>query len=494
MEVLLFQPPLETKKGFSFAAISQGLIALGLYLQKHGVDVKIVHFNGSKTNLKKRVEEKINEYRPRYVGINLNWHVHCASALKIAEKTKQVDDSIKTVFGGFTASVFDKEIFSYLENKSSLEKKKPFVDVIIRGDGERPFLDFVKSGKIPRENTTFVSDNGKKIRHSLGYVQERIPDVGFGSAIDEFIDDWKSYVLRKGLRTAIMGKEETTSHNSWRGEFHLNIGKGCPNNCCYCGGGRDIQKRIFGRTKCLFRSVDRVNQDIIWLAENGVKTVYLDFDPDPGRNFYHTLFSEMDKSNLNLIFSAWSGPLDDHLLGRMNRIFEGVEVVISPESGSERQRRLLLRRGYGKPYYPNDKLVEFFKKLDSYGNKAMCYFISGLPWGTKEDFNKTLILGAYLASKFPSLFLKEYDARISGNLCAPPLYVEPGCPISRAPDVFGMKVYRKTFEDYLKNCINDNSSPLLGAHNSRNVGEEEVIDSSTRFREVVEGCSSSSRI
>ncbi len=482
IDILLFQPALITREKISFSAISNGLIALALYLKQKGLKVKICHFNGWTRSLEEFVQKKIFQYKPKNIGINLTWHTHCYQALKIAETAKNINKKIKVCLGGFTASFFDKEILDFVQQDSKSKSINPYVDCIIRGDGEKPLFKFVTEKKIPQMNTSYINKNGDFVKNSLIYTQKKLPSVGLKWRLDKLIDNWKNYIQRGGIRTSVPGVENKVGHNIDKGEFHLYVGKGCRNNCCYCGGGRDIQKLLFRRNYPIFRPLNDVIYDINQLSKNNVKTVYIDFDPDSSRKYYKKLFKKLDKKNLNLIFSALSGPIESSLLAEMDRIFNKVEIIISSETGSERLRKELLRRGFGKaPFYTNQQLVKFLEELKKKGFKAMVYFISGLPWETEKDWGETLKFGKKLSKNYQMLFVKSYDTIISRNLCAPPLYIEPGSPIYTNPDKFQMCLGRKSFKDYVNDSRCPNPNSFLGVYRYKFGSEKNVINNTKKF-------------
>ena len=76
LDLLLFQPACINQRIVSFSSISNGLIALANYINNNGYKAKICHFNidGS---LEEIVNDKIKRYKPKNIGISLDWHMHC---------------------------------------------------------------------------------------------------------------------------------------------------------------------------------------------------------------------------------------------------------------------------------------------------------------------------------------------------------------------------------------------------------------------------------
>jgi radical SAM superfamily enzyme YgiQ (UPF0313 family) len=478
--VLLIQPAVIEPKILKFGSISNGLIALAQFLYGKGYPVKIIHFFGLTTNIERMLANKINMYNPRIIGVNLTWHVHIQQALEIASIIKKIAGNIPVVFGGLTASQFDIEILEYLRKENNSDD--PVVDFIIRGDGELPFLHYLRTGHPPEYNVTIASKYIDHIRKPLSYVQKSLPRVTFESTPAEIIDDWPNYINREGIRTSIPKIEQIVGHNLSAGEFDLYLGKGCVNNCCYCGGGKDILKKYANRNGVLFRNISDIRNDIQKVIKAGVQNLYINFDPDYHRYFFCELFETLPKLKCNLIFSAWSGPIHSDLLDKIGKIFDQVEIVISPESGSENLRRRLIDKGLGKrPYYTNDELMSFFMELHRRNFKAMCHFTTGLPFESIDDRQMTESFASSLEEHCPQIFRKQYDARIERNICSPPLYIEPGSPIALNPEKFNMSLTRRTFKEFLNNSKRDETTDILGVKRLYNSSELDIIRKSQQL-------------
>jgi len=150
--VLLIQPALNEA-----GVISLGLLSIATYLRRNGHDAKIVVLSSEDD-----VKRKVREYAPIAVGISYHWFIH-SNVLQIAKMIKAESPGTRVLLGGFSASHFDKQILEYDEER--------YIDAIIRGDGERPFLDYV-STLDPRkvENLTY-RHNGRIIKKPVTYTQ-----------------------------------------------------------------------------------------------------------------------------------------------------------------------------------------------------------------------------------------------------------------------------------------------------------------------------------
>ncbi|MBI4181457.1 MAG: cobalamin B12-binding domain-containing protein [Candidatus Aenigmarchaeota archaeon] len=483
MSVLLLQPAVLSRTGGRFGAIANGLMALGMYLRERGQEVHICHLNGYRGEIGEFVREKLNAYAPEAVGVNLTWHTHCSTALEMVAAVRRHSPDLPVFLGGYTASLFDEQILTWAAARAPAY----LPTAIIRGDGEETFERYLRDHELPEVGVSYLGSTGQFIRRPLRTPAEALPRVRLPRPVTDFVDDWPQYLQRGGIRTSVPGIEGMVGHDIGKGEVDIYLGKGCRNNCVYCGGSRDAHRLLSGRKRVAFREPTDVVEDMVALVEAGAGRLYLDFDPDPSRSFYHEIFRGLSPLEADIMFSAWSGPLPGDLLDAMAGASSGVEVVISPDSGSERLRRELISRGHGKPpFYSNAELEAFFGELARRGMAGMCYFITGLPWETEQDREETIALGRRLAERYPGVFAKEYDARPDRNLAGPPLYLEPGSPIHLNPAEFGMQITRSSFADF-EAASRETGDDVLGVFHERYPNEQAVLSQSRALTESVHG-------
>jgi len=112
-----------------------GLTTMAEYLERYGYRVRIV-------NLAVRmlddpdfdVEQFIARLEARAFGIDLHWLPHAHGALAIAELVKRHHPHTPIIFGGFSATYYQRELIEY-----------PQVDYVIRGDSaEEPLRQLLE--------------------------------------------------------------------------------------------------------------------------------------------------------------------------------------------------------------------------------------------------------------------------------------------------------------------------------------------------------------
>jgi radical SAM superfamily enzyme YgiQ (UPF0313 family) len=462
--VLLIQPTTGEERG----VISLGLLSIAAYLNKNGYDAKILVV----TTEGNEIESKLREYNPAVVGINFHWFIH-SDAREIAYRIKKENPNIRVLLGGFTASYFDRQILEYSEN----------VDGIIRGDGEKPFLDYVSTLNPKNvENITYRNDR-KIIRKKVTYVQESLE--GFSATVpdmEDIIDGWEGYltkpIYKAGIhRVGVSSDAKLKPPVESRRDFDVFVGKGCAYNCVYCGGCRDAHVITSGRKKPIFRPTGEVIQDIRNLEANGIGKICIDFGPFGSERYYHRLLDGLGKTDLDVMFTPFRLPSVE-ILDAFKRIFREVTVEISPETGSESLRKRFWDAGYGKPYYPNKELLHVLERMGDI--KPIIYFITGLPFETEKDFNATMTLAEETVKKHKDIF-----PELQNQIACLPLFLEPASPIDRHSEEMGMKRHRTTFGDYAAHAkaSGQGRAPNPLGVESREADEKDVLTRSAEFLE-----------
>jgi len=464
--VLLIQPALNEA-----SVISLGLLSITTYLRREGHDAKIVVLSSEDD-----VKRKVREYAPDVVGISYHWFIH-SNVLQIAKKIKAESPDTRVLLGGFSASHFDKQILEYDEER--------YIDAIIRGDGEKPFLDYV-STLDPRkvENLTYRY-NGRIIKKPVTYAQRDLSGLSCTAPdMNDIVDNWGKYIMhpivkadiyRVGVPRSIgVHPPEKTSRN-----FDVCLGKGCAYNCVYCGGCRDVHKWSSGRECPLLRPLNEVVSDIHNLEANGVEKICIDFGPFGDESYYRKLFDRLGKTGLDVMFSPFCLPSRE-LVSALANTFKSCTLEISPETGSERLRKMHWEMGYAKPFYMNEKILRLLEFINDEKKNVtpLVGFIVGLPFETEDDITKTESLIEKIVRSYKNRFFQPQT-----QILYLPLFLEPGSPIDREPKKFGMKIWRASFEDYVQHVdstIRGDAPHPLGVE-KQGMSEKEVLQRAVSF-------------
>ena len=125
------------------------------------------------------------------------------------------------------------------------------IDGVIRGEGEIPFVEYCKAitqnGSLESvPNLTYRNSSQHVKVNPISYVASNLDDLNFTNI--SLMHNGKRYV------------EE--NRDIMKMPFNLCMARSCPFSCPYCGGGRESQKILSKRTKVIFRSPEKLIEDL----------------------------------------------------------------------------------------------------------------------------------------------------------------------------------------------------------------------------------------
>jgi radical SAM superfamily enzyme YgiQ (UPF0313 family) len=325
------------------------------------------------------IEAEIAEIKPDVVGISSLFTPYFREALEVAARVKKRSDAI-VVMGGSHASAVPQSLLA-----------SPHVDYLIRGEGEKPFVELLRRllGQTP------VAD-----MPNLGYKREGA--IVCNPMEDNFpIDELPFPDLSDFSPSAytLAGKPMTFAITS----------RSCPHKCSFCS-----VHTTFG-TNYRRRSLENVLEEIVLRYRQGYRVI--DFEDD-NLTYYKGTFKELCRrlierfSTRELEFVAMNGisylSLDDELLELMHRAgFSRLNLALV---SSDKAVRETTKRPHTLEAY-----VKVVNKARRLGFKVVSYQILGLPNESLESMIQTL----------------AFNARLPVLLGASPFYRTPNAPIAR---------------------------------------------------------------
>lgn len=409
--------------------ISIGMIALADFIQKGGYKAEIINLYTERL-INKQFDLTDYCVRNNYkiICLSLQWHQQSYDVLETIKLLKNNIPDVICILGGFTASYFDTEIL----------REFKAVDFIIRGDSERPLLKLChcftrKSDNyhlIP--NLTWRSD-GEIIRNPISHkvTSALLNTLDFCNL--KLVHNFSRY-----LTSSIFYDDPTKKM------FVFNCGRGCSVNCSLCGGGALAQSIVNGRNECVFMDVEHAVNQLIKLKSFGLAVWHTSFHPKGSEVYYIDLFRLIRKKKLRFgcMFECWHLP-SENFLEEFSATFteEDSNIIISPESGSERVRKC------NKGYFFSNK--ELYKTLEYAQRKKILVELSltaGLPHETLKDLRESVSFIKDIKSRYPEVIVK-----------AETIEIEPASPAFRHPEVYGIETERRTFLDFYRTHRADSS-------------------------------------
>ncbi len=381
-----------------------GILYLAGYLRRNGIEafVRLYDRDITEAEVTRSLEAVVARVRPKLVGISLKWFHHVDRALLLARTLRKIDPEIEIVFGGNSASYWWRELAAY-----------DCIDHIVLGDGEVPLLALCQGDPTPPNCVTRDPD-GTPRRLPLEYVQgaRNTEDIHYSHFEEIFLS-----------------KMDASAFSGW-----VAPGKGCGENCLYCGGARGNQMAAFGRAKPFLRSEECVRRDHQEIANRTWQLRY-DFSGSTAE-FLSSTWTGVDLSRHSCMYFLW-GLARMELVDALAGTFEQVHMVLDIGCFSEQQRQEQMRRGLLKPCPSDAQLLELIESCRRHPNLNIeISGIAGLPFAS----------AATLAEE------RRLVDRVMGLDCAigyQRLEAQPGALVTEHPARFGMRTEARTFTEFL---------------------------------------------
>ncbi len=381
-----------------------GILYLAGYLRRNGIEafVRLHDRDITEAEVTRSLEAVVARVRPKLVGISLKWFHHIDRALLLARTLRKIDPEIKVVVGGNSASYWWRELAAY-----------DCIDHIVLGDGEVPLLALCQ-GDLNPPNCVTRDPDGTPRRLPLAYVQgaSNTEDIHY-SNFDEIF----------------LSKMDASAFSGW-----VAPGKGCGENCLYCGGARGNQKAAFGRAKPFLRSEECVRRDHQEIANRTWQLRY-DFSGSTAE-FLSSTWAGVDLSRHSCMYFLW-GLARMELVDALAGTFGQVHMVLDIGCFSEQQRQEQMRRGLLKPCPSDAELLGLIESCRRHPNLSIeISGIAGLPFAS----------AATLAEE------RRLVDQVMGLDCVigyQRLEAQPGALVTEHPVRFGMRTEARTFTEFL---------------------------------------------
>ena len=304
--------------------------------------------------------ERILAEAPDLVGFSAQCTTYPA-VIQLSKKIKGRDPHVKIVIGGHNASFVDQITL----------KRYPFIDAIVRGEGEITFEELVNAceegtdwkdvqGITYRQGNSIFRNDDRDLISDLNDL--RLPDYTFSEPLSEYRD---AYRLPRSIAI-------------------LEVGRGCPHRCIYCS------ESILWRRRTRTFSPSRLVDEIRNLHENYEAECFLlaydQFTSD--RSFVESFCRKIIENGLNHL--PWYcisrlDSLDSSLLALMREA--GCEsMCYGIDSGSKKTLSFIRKNIDHEILY--SRVVETADQ----GIIPTLSFVIGFPEEERRDIDETLTL------------------------------------------------------------------------------------------------------
>jgi len=396
-----------------------GMLSIADYLDRNGYNVLVDNIGERMLNSESFDPEKhVGGLSARVYAIGLHWCVHSQGAIEIAKLCKKLHPEAIVVLGGLTSTVFHEEII----------RKYEFVDAVIRGEAEKPFLSLMKAlekyNKLEGVPNLTYRDSGGGIRSE--------PLMEPSVDLDEF----------EFTRLDLLEPKGSIFTPGLPPHWSISVCRGCLHNCVGCGGSAYSYRTYLGRNKPAFRSPEKIADDIRKLSEQGVQRVFLFQDPRMGgKEYWSRLLATLQKEKLRLLQLTMElfGPANEEYIRGLSKIGVPVVLTISPEScvGS-------VRKAHGR-HYSNEELFRTIKICQKYHIPIGIFSMIALPNDTRQTIRETWQVWEQLCL----MNLKGKGQSPVHFAFGPMILLDPGSHGFDFPASHGYRLVFKSLEDYI---------------------------------------------
>jgi radical SAM superfamily enzyme YgiQ (UPF0313 family) len=321
--------------------LPMGIFGIAGALRDDGCEVEIIH--GDLAEAGEGGDGILGLTAVDAVGFDLHWLNQSLAVLETAALVKGRHPGAFVFLGGFTASYHAAEILA----------GHPQVDAIVRGDAEVPVVRLCQAlrgggslADVP--NLSWRDAAGSVVHNEVAYVAGPADLEPLDFACLELLRHADLYRMRSIYWTHVAPANFAPLNFSPL--FLLEVGRGCVNNCLFCGGSCTAQRLINHRQAPAWRSPASAFATIEKaVRQHGFRTIFTDFEFPGSEDWYLELFALVRDSGLELDFaySSW-GLTSPRLVDALSRTFRKAYVQFSPETADEQVRRR--NKGHGASY------------------------------------------------------------------------------------------------------------------------------------------------
>lgn len=390
MKALLVNPPYPFEESPSPPF---GLMALAAFLEAKNVDVKIEDYIVNRFSVK-RARGIAVEYAPDVIGAT-SVTMNISQALSILKTYKEVCPGAATVLGGPHAT-FDAH---------NILCNSPYVDVIIRGEGELTFSELLSHLHDTHEYRNILGisfrDSHGKIIHNQ--IRDFIPDIN---------------ILPFPARHLV----EISKYRALQFPINMMTSRGCPFNCIFCVGSKMVGKKV------RYFETGRVVDEFALLATMKFRQINIVDDLfTSNKSRCIEVCNEIKRRNINHPWTAFArvDTVSEELLVHMKEA--GCTMLcFGIESGNQEildnvKKKITL-----------EKCIHAVELCRKTGISPMTSYILGLPGETEETIQKSL------------RFAKELSDNYGFHVLAP----FPGTEVRERSDHYNISILTSDWDLY----------------------------------------------
>jgi B12-binding domain/radical SAM domain protein len=402
-----------------------GWVSMTGYLEQAGINTRIINIAVKMLkNPNLDVERLISKLRAKAIGFDLHWLTHAAGSLDLAAITKKHHPDTPILLGGLSATYYHQEIID----------NHPQIDYILRGDStEQPLQELmthIENETSPETVQNLTWREGARNRiNPLTYVPTNIDDlfIDYGDVV-------KMIIRHRDLESTL--PFENFLDYPFTALFTC---KGCTHNCKTCGGSNYSFKHFFNRDKPVFKSPDKLVEEMAIISQYFNAPLFLIGDlRQGGTKHVDAILQKIKKEKIdNTITFELFDSANENYLQQIADSCESYTMELSPESHDDEIRRYL-----GKPYTTAQMEKTIANAFNHGCEKFDVFYMTGLPGQSRES-----ALGSVEYSR--RLYQRLGKNKRLYTFTAPMApFLDPGSIIFENPQQHGYDRLYKTLQDH----------------------------------------------
>jgi len=321
-----------------------GIYYVGAVLKENHYDVEILNWHNINQTPEK-IEKTFLEKKPDVIGFSI-LQANRWGGIEIARIAKQIDPTVKIVFGGVSATFLWEHFLTHFSE----------IDFVVIGEGEYTFLNLIRS--LEQDDAAHLND---------------IKGIAYRK-------DGK--IVRTEPAEPIHDLDQLPVPAKYFEYQHLSLTRGCPGKCNFCGSPE------FWGLKVRFHSTDYFVDELERLYQKGVTFFYFSDDTfSISKNRVIEICKKILKRKLQIVWVAIARVdyMNAEILAWMRKA-GCIQISYGVESGSEKIRAALNKK---------IRTADIEKAFDitlQYGILPRAYFIYGCPGESQATIQETVDL------------------------------------------------------------------------------------------------------
>lgn len=374
VDVLFVQESKHIEPSCPIHLMPMGVLSMASVLDRRGISVEVVH-HAIELLLDPDfdVVAEVKKSGAKLVCFPLHWHATSRTVVNLARDVKRANPDVKVCLGGYTASAFNQEIL----------RNFPFIDFIIRGDGEEALLALarhvVEGAPVDDVPNLARMVDGEYVAATRRHVNTGLDLARYEFSRFDLLRHWEYYCQRGVMEGRIKLEDREP------GIFYCNAGRGCPYDCTFCGGSRTAQNYISGRQNVAWRPVDAMLRDLVRMPEFNLDTWYNTYQPTPVEDWFREMFAAIRAAGLRIkmVQECLHIPSREWIEDFARTFLPGSRLDFVMYNGDDSLRKL-----NKKNYFSGQQILDVLQITEPLGIKTDLCFLTGLPFEELRHFDQ----------------------------------------------------------------------------------------------------------